>query len=176
MKTKAIAVLRSATKSNQAINTQRKCIEDYSEKHNIKILKFYTENGVSGFSMKENRLTSIFSDINKNLDCPSVLLVSSENRISRNISYLINAINTFHTKGIKVISVKEEIQLENDEFKRLSKMVSEVIEENKYHVRSQVIKEAKSKLAKMGFFPGGYIPFGYTTVCKKTRYSHKERS
>ena len=125
--------------------------------------------------MKENRLTSIFSDINKNLDCPSVLLVSSENRISRNISYLIDAINTFHTKGIKVISVKEEIQLENDEFKRLSKMVSEVIEENKYHVRSQVIKEAKSKLAKMGFFPGGYIPFGYTTVCKKTRYSHKER-
>jgi DNA invertase Pin-like site-specific DNA recombinase len=175
MKTKAIALLRSATKSNQAINTQRQCIEDYSEKHNIKILKFYTENGVNGWSMEENRLTHIFSDINKNLDCPSILLVTSKDRISRNIKYLIDATADFETKGIKVISVKEEMKSESDDCKRISKMVSEMINEIEHRLRSQVIKAAKSKLAKIGCFPGGYIPFGYTTVSIKTKGSHKER-
>ena len=175
MKTKAIALLRSAMKSNQAINTQRKCIEDYSEKHNIKILKFYTENGVSGFSMKENRLTSIFSDINKNLDCPSVLLVYSISRISRNLKYLLDATAAFENKGIRIISVEDGIIEQNVKSIELIKKISELFKENDHHKRSCVIKEAKYKLAEIGYFPGGYIPFGYTTVGIKTRYSHKER-
>jgi DNA invertase Pin-like site-specific DNA recombinase len=174
MKTKAIALLRSAMKSKQAIKMQRQCIESYSEKHNIKILKFYTENGVSGFSMKENRLTSIFSDINKNLDCPSVLLVSSISRISRNLNYLLDATAAFENNGIKIISVEEEKQAEcDDSFSRtLPQTFAKLINESINRQRSKHIKAKQTELARDGYFPCGYIPFGYSLENSKRKSSH----
>jgi len=176
MKTKAIALLRSATKSDRAINKQRQSLQNYSDKHGINIVKFYIENGVSGLSMQKNRFSLMLSDINENLDCPSILLVSSITRISRNYNELHKVTAALKTNGIKLTSVEEEVMENEDELsKTLIRKFQFYIREFERNRLSWIIRKAKSKIAIKGYFPGGPPPFGYTAVSMKIKNSDKVR-
>ena len=81
------------------------------------------------------------------------------------------------TNGIKLTSMKEEVMENEDELsKDLIRKFQFYLREVDRNRLSKVIREAKSKIAIEGYFPGGLIPFGYTTVGIKTKNSHKERS
>lgn len=173
MKTKAIALLRSAIKSDQAIKNERQCIQSYSEKHDIKILKYYIVNGVGITGNEGEPLKSISYDIKENIVCPSVLLVTTKSKLNHTLKVELETSTKLKAKEVEVIPV-EKIGTECDVFfnSALSQIFSKVINESINRQRSKRIKAKQSELARDGYFPCGYIPFGYSLENSKRKSSH----
>lgn len=176
MKTTAIALLRSANKSDQAIKAQKECLLNYSKTHDINIEKFYIENGVDGWSSSRKTLNSICLDVEANVFRPSLLLVTTKNRLSRNNSTLLKTENFLNTRGVQVIAVKDKKLTTKKEINEgFAQFLLDAAKENNKRINSKMTKDKQLSVAKAGYFPGGYIPFGYKTISEKINTSHIER-
>ncbi len=103
----AFGYVRVSTKE-QDLFIQVKAIEEYAKSRGIKLLKIFEDDATSGEKkfFERNGGKKLLEALD--LINPDLLIVYSIDRIGRNMNDIINVINFFEEKGIKVISIKEE--------------------------------------------------------------------
>ena len=104
---KAGIYYRVSTADKQETGMQEKAIKDYCERESIEIYKEYSDIGQSGKKESRPQFDLMLNDMrNKIFDC---VVVYKLDRIGRSISHLLKLFEEFSKKGIKFISVTQNI-------------------------------------------------------------------
>ncbi len=162
----AIGYLRTATtiedNANNSLYHQKKAILKWAKENNTKITKFYSE-VASSFSYKRPILELMIAEINEKVVTPGALIVKSTDRLSKSISTTIAIDSLLKDKSIELITTNNLLpnSLDTCHFiKSFIDMSNEVLSK----ANSQRIQSSLNNNAKKGYFTGGVLPFGYSTV------------
>ena len=92
--------------SGNGIEGQKRIMNDFCKKHDVKLTKFYSDEGVSGTmeASKRQQLSSLLRDINKN----DILLVYKRCRLSRSMSDMCVIEARIKQKGATILSCDNE--------------------------------------------------------------------
>ena len=104
---RAVAYVRVSTKEQDEGN-QRRAIEEFARARNIDIVGWFVDKGVSGSKkfIERDGAKALIQYINMNP--VDAVLVFAIDRLGRNMEDTVNTIQDFETRGIRVISVREE--------------------------------------------------------------------
>lgn len=93
-----------------SVETQKKLINDFCNTHQIKLDEIIVDEGISGSGDKTNKrdgYQSVMDMINN--DELDTLIVVSISRWGRNLGEIYNSVNLMTEKGVKFLSIKENI-------------------------------------------------------------------
>ena len=104
---KCVAYIRVSTKE-QDEEVQRKAIEDYAGRQKVEIAEWYVDKGESGAVPFKNRpaANKMLEDLGKIK--PECVLSWSIDRLGRSMLDTMNTIIELESRGVRVITVKEE--------------------------------------------------------------------
>lgn len=102
-----IAYLRVST-DKQELNVQRLEILEYANKHNIKITDFMEVEISSRKDVKLRRIDELIERLNNG----DTLIVSELSRLGRSVGQVVNIVDELVRKHIRVIAIKESINIE----------------------------------------------------------------
>lgn len=167
---RAVTLYRASTKQqvgdNNDIPTQRKIVLDFIKKNNFKLVKEFTEGGVSGFKNTASERDKIQDIIemakNKEFD---VLVIYHSNRLGRLADDTPLVVKQLNEYGVTVVSTVEgEISYKShiDKFMTYFKYWTN---EQDSITKSEVISDYHIAMVEEGRFRGGnFIPYGYKLV------------
>lgn len=167
---RAVTLYRASTKQqvgdNDDIPTQRKIVLDFVRKNNFKLIKEFTEGGVSGFKNTASERDKIQDIIemakNKEFD---VLVIYHSNRLGRLADDTPLVVKQLNEYGVTVFSTVEgEISYKShiDKFMTYFKYWTN---EQDSITKSEVISDYHIAMVEEGRFRGGnFIPYGYKLV------------
>ncbi|SEL12243.1 Site-specific DNA recombinase [Colwellia chukchiensis] len=164
---KAIALIRVSTEmqatTNDSIDGQEKSILKWAEEKGFEIEKFYHEPGNSAFRGKRTILEQIKNDINEGAVCPNAMVVYSYSRFTRRASNTASFKSFLTDREIPLISVTEPMP--NDEDTAfISQTVIDMVNELQSRNNSKVVQDRLNDTAEKGYFTGGVVPYGYSSV------------
>jgi DNA invertase Pin-like site-specific DNA recombinase len=104
---KCVAYVRVSTKE-QDEEIQKKAIEEFIRTKNMEIIKWYIDKGESGAKLFKERpaASQLLKEINELK--PDCIISWSLDRLGRTMLDTLNTIMEFESKGIKIITIKEE--------------------------------------------------------------------
>jgi DNA invertase Pin-like site-specific DNA recombinase len=102
-----IAYLRVST-DRQELNVQRLEILEYANRHNIKITDFMELEISSRKDVKQRRIDELIERLNTG----DTLIVSELSRLGRSVGQVVNIVDELVRKHIRVIAIKESINIE----------------------------------------------------------------
>jgi len=139
IRVKAFAYIRVSTRE-QDEDIQRKAIEEFACRNGIEIVEWFIDKGVSGSLPFSQRPSS--QQLLSRLDSVDSIVVWSIDRLGRSMLDTLNTIQTLESKGIKVISIKEEwLQTLDDSVRRLVlSILSWVAEFERKRIRERQIE------------------------------------
>jgi len=105
---KTIAYLRIST-NKQDLDNQRLAIWDYTYKNNLQIHSFIEIQVSARKNTKERKIDQLLKELEDN----DTLIVTELSRLGRNLGQIIRIIDELIKKNIKLISIKENIILNN---------------------------------------------------------------
>ncbi|MEM4812904.1 MAG: recombinase family protein [Ignisphaera sp.] len=147
---KAFAYIRVSTRE-QDEDIQRKAIEEFAYQRGIEVTGLFIDKGESGAKPFSERLGArqLLQKIGE--QSIDAVIVWSINRLGRTMIDTLNTIQTLESKGVKVISIKEEwLQTLDDSVRRLVlSILSWVAEFERKRIRERQI-EAWSKGKQKG--------------------------
>lgn len=109
--TKACVYMRCSTKE-QDVGSQRVVIEDYCLRNQLKIYKTYIDHGISGTKDSRPELDKMLNDMRqKHFD---VIVCYKLDRLGRSLKNLINLLGEFKNKGVRLISISDNLDTGND--------------------------------------------------------------
>ena len=159
---KAVGYIRVSTvrqvKEGESLATQREEIENYAKRNLLDFIKIYTDEGLSGGSVKKRPgLKQLLHDAqNKEFDC---VLINRLSRLGRNAMELLNNIELLKKVQVNVIFLKENIDDSNSYGKCMLTMLAAMAELEK-DVSGEASVENKISRAKQGIPTTGKYPFG----------------
>jgi DNA invertase Pin-like site-specific DNA recombinase len=103
---KKIAIYLRVSTSEQNIENQRQVLIDYLDRRNFELYKIYEDIG-TGSNEKRPQLNELLSEARKRKF--DAVLVWKFDRFARSTSFLIRALDEFHSLGIDFISYDENI-------------------------------------------------------------------
>lgn len=152
--------------SNSSLSNQDKAIREYCTTHNLELSKVYFDTA-SGANQNENLskvLKCLYSKSN-NID---TLVVTSFDRVFRSVSNMSQILVDFKKRGCKIISIKENFDLESpigelmlNVFSSISQFELELIKDRVYSGKLAKKELFESNDAEMRLYLGGSIPYGY---------------
>jgi len=160
----AVGYLRCSTdRQDDSIDQQRKCLLDWSEENNFKIIHWYEDEGKSGTSFeKRPGFMKLSRTVESNPEFRYVL-VYDESRWGRASNPRESNYWKMHFErlGVKVIIISSRSQSKND----IGDYVIEVVEsaeasEYSKKLSRAVLRGSKSNTQK-GYSSGGFAPYGY---------------
>lgn len=162
---KAVAYCRVSTAGQvgddkYGIDWQRAKIEEYAEKHDIKITDWFIDEGVSGAEKKRPALDKLLGGEVSN---PPVeyILVAKADRLARDISLYYAFKYSLQQIGLEIVSAVEDWSAQDKItgtiLETFLALVGEIEKEN-IRVRTS---GGRTQKAKQGGYAGGQPPFGY---------------
>lgn len=152
--------------SNSSLSNQEKAIREYCTTHNLELSKVYFDTA-SGANQNENLskvLKCLYSKSN-NID---TLVVTSFDRVFRSVANMSQVLVDFKKKGCKIISIKENFNLESpvgefmlNVFSSISQFEIEMIKDRVYSGKLAKKELFESNDGEMRLYLGGSIPYGY---------------
>lgn len=103
---KTIAYIRTST-NKQEINNQKFEILEYARKNNFTIDDYVEISSSSKNTQRKRRITEVLN----HLDDSDVLIATELSRLGRSTSEVINLINDFLQKGVRVILIKQKLDI-----------------------------------------------------------------
>ncbi|MCP4050138.1 MAG: recombinase family protein [bacterium] len=97
------------SKANQSSENQKNTLLEFANKHRMIIDEFIEIEISSRKDKKERKINELMEKINKD----DTLIITELSRLGRSISEVISIINELIDKGIRIISIKENIDLKN---------------------------------------------------------------
>ncbi|MCC6013934.1 MAG: recombinase family protein [Candidatus Verstraetearchaeota archaeon] len=135
---KCVAYVRVSTKE-QDEEIQKKAIEEFIRTKNMEIIKWYIDKGESGAKLFKERpaASQLLKEINELK--PDCIISWSLDRLGRTMLDTLNTIMEFESKGIKIITIKEEwLQtLDNNIRKLIISILSWIAEFERRRIRER---------------------------------------
>jgi len=164
---KAIGLIRVSTdmqaKTNDSIDGQKKSILKWAKDNGVEIEKFYNEPGNSAFRGKRPTLDLIENEVNEGIVTPNAVIVYSFSRFTRNASITGAFKANLMKKEIPVLSVTEPMP-EDEDTAFISQTVIDMVNELQSRTNSKIVQDRLNDTAEKGYFTGGVVPFGYSSV------------
>ncbi len=141
-----------------SISTQKAILEDYCQKNDYQIYKFYIDDGFSGLNFNRPSFKDMIQDAENGVI--NMIVTKDLSRLGRD--YIMTGYYSeiyFRDNGIRYIAIGDNYDTEKSDndiapFKNiLNEMYAKDI--------SRKIKAAKHQLAKRGQFVGSQAPYGY---------------
>ena len=108
-KIKAVIYARVSTTLQEFPKTQIEACTQLSEARGFELSATYTDYGVSGRKEKRPALDQMLNDARKGKF--KIILVSALDRVGRNTRHLLNLFNELNDYGVKIISLRENLDL-----------------------------------------------------------------
>lgn len=108
---KTAVYLRVSTKE-QNVDTQRQMIMQYCKRNDFEIQKEYTDVGVSGTKDSRPSLDNMLQDL-RHGEIKTIIIFKLD-RLGRSLRHLIDILGEFKNKGIRLISINDNIDSIND--------------------------------------------------------------
>jgi DNA invertase Pin-like site-specific DNA recombinase len=171
MKTKiiktAVGLIRVSTdiqaKTNDSIDGQKKSILKWAKENGVEIVKFYYEPGNSAFRGKRPTLDLIDNEINEGIVTPNAVVVYAFSRFTRNASITGTFKANLMKKDIPILSVTEPMP-DDEDSAFISQTVIDMVNELQSRTNSKIVQDRLNDTAEKGYFTGGVVPFGYSSV------------
>jgi site-specific DNA recombinase len=167
---RAIALYRVSTKAQSGedddLPTQKKIVQDFMWQQNFKIIREFTESGVSAYKNKssEREKIQLILDMAKRKEF-DILVIYHSNRLGRLAEDTPALITKFSRLGIKVVSVKEGELKAKTSIDRFQNSVRYFVNEQESENKSEVITDYQLAMVEEGRFRGGsMIPIGYKLI------------
>jgi len=147
-------------KEGESLSTQRKAIEKYCKsKEGIELVEIYADEGISGaVTEKRHGLLRLLEDARaKRFDC---LIIHRLSRFGRNARELLNNVEELNKNGVKLISLKEDIDFDNSYGRALLAMLAAIAQLERDIINEQM-NENKIARWKRGDTFIGKPPYGY---------------
>ena len=146
-----------------SLEGQMSDIEYWAAQNNIEIVKWYTDEGVSGHGLKRAEFDIMISDL-----CNETLLADgavfyTTSRMGRRLSVTAKALDDLRSCGKVVISISENL-ISNDPSSRFVFNMLGCANELQSAQTSEDVKKRLTDTANNGFYPGGGVDFGYKTI------------
>ena len=166
----AVAYYRysSDKQDENSVEYQKRAVKEIAERLNLRLVKEYADEEVSGryeCTTKRTQYISMKNDILCKSPRPEYLLCYKLDRIGRSQKEITNCIYDFREKGVKLVTTEMDFSTEMaGAFLGLLANNAEN-ESNKISVRTS---DASYEKALKGYFLGGPPPLGYKSVkCKE---------
>lgn len=165
---KAGVYLRVSTeeqREKQSILTQREFAERYCALHDIPLIDYYADDGISGTIALEQRPggRQLLSDAREGkID---TVLIYKLDRFGRDPRHILNAIHELETYGVQVKSMNEPFDTTSPAGKLMITMLSGFAGFERDTIVARSV-EGTNRLAREGVWLGGICPYGYQVVGK----------
>lgn len=167
----AAIYLRVSTKyqceEGVSLEVQREETMHEAKRYNYQIFEIFTDEGVSGSFTKRDRLQDLINKIKTQNDNSEekidALIIYDLSRLSRSIKHTLDMFKLFDSKKIKLISIKDGLNGENDAISRkiITTVLSLLNELYVDQLRLKVPAGMKKSLIENKRWQGGQVPFGY---------------
>jgi len=128
-----------------SVETQKKLISDFCNTHQIQLDKIIIDEGISGGGDKTNKRDGYQSVIDMiNNDDLDTLIVVSISRWGRNLGEIYNSVNLMIEKGVKFMSIKENIDTSSPYGRFTINLLSSL-----YEMELELIKDRTKDTLKM---------------------------
>lgn len=175
---RAVAYCRVSTagqvgEDKYGIDAQRTQIEEYCEKHDIEVVRWYIDEGVSGAELHRPALDRLLAGEETNPPIEYVVVAKAD-RVSRDVTKYHVIKFLLQEQGIEIVSATEDWSAQD----KLMAMILEnflamVAEIEKSHIRNRMASGRMQKAAKGGY-AGGRAPYGYRVEDGKLVIDEKE--
>jgi DNA invertase Pin-like site-specific DNA recombinase len=164
--TKAFAYLRVSGKAQvdgDGFPRQQAKIKEYAQKHDLKIVKVYREEGVSGTKELENRpalqelILALYSNGVK------TVIIEKLDRLARDLMVQETIIADMRKKGITLISVEEPDLMVDDPSRKLMRQIFGAIAEYDKAMIVMKLKGARQRMKAQTGRCEGEKPYGERT-------------
>lgn len=154
------------------LDSQKEEINEYCKAHDMEIMKWVEDAGVSGAKERENLESAIRDDINiaKGINA---IVVAKNDRVARDIKIFYYYKMCLQRKGADLISVKEDFGEFGVFAEVLEAMTVCFAKMEREQINARMSAGRKAKAAKGGF-GGGRIPLGYDCVNGKLIVNEEE--
>lgn len=162
---RAVAYCRVSTKGQvgddkYGIDTQRELITEYCEAHDIEVVRWYIDEGVSGAELHRPALDRLIAGEETNPPIEYVVAAKAD-RISRDITKYHVIKFLLQEQGIEIVSATEDWGAQDQLMAMiLENFMAMVAEIEKTHIRNRMTGGRLQKAAKGGY-AGGKAPMGY---------------
>ncbi len=159
-------------KKGYGIDIQLRDIQRYSEIFSLEVREFYIDEAKSGISEDRKELKRLIRDCKAGKITD--IVVSSLDRLSRDLRFTENLLYDFQRLGTKVFIADMPHYDGNNRKDVLIRQIKEAIaEENRKEIIDRLKKGREERIRK-GKMAGGTLPYGYTRTGKGTKINSDE--
>ena len=160
----AVAYMRVSTNGQTGedafgLDAQKEQIIEYAKAHDIKIINWYVDEGVSGADARKPALDEIVAGAVTNPPVEMVITAKND-RISRKVEYYYAYKIKLQEVGIKIVSVAEDFGRESMFTPILEALTAAMAEVERGMITARTSGGRKVK-ASRGGYSGGRTPYGY---------------
>ena len=174
--TTTIGYLRRSriTEGNNSIQTQKKMIEDFCETNNLILTQIVVDDGISGSGEKTHKRDG-YNSVMKMVEDGEVdnLVVISLSRWGRNLGEIYKSVQLMETKGVKFLSIKENIDTSSPYGRFTINLLSSL-----YEMELELIRDRTKDTLKVKKENGKVYsptPFGFDRVGNDLIENKKEK-
>ena len=160
----AIVYARASTDHQEySVNDQLKSIKEWAKNRGYKIVKIYSDDGISGaYAAKRPGFLSMIEDVTAGLSGAKVLLIWDSYRFARNMVEFLTYKQMIRQHGVSVIAVSEPIVEDEDAQLYIDAIngasgelyLRKLSKDSKRGIRAKVVERHEHI---------GFAPFGYRT-------------
>lgn len=150
----------------ESIDTQKQFIQDYADKNDLYVVKWFTEEGKTAKNARRPALQELLKYATDRRNRVDTVVFYKLNRASRNLqSYFLDIKRLLDPRGIKVKSASERV-VEDTMFGRYMEGMLVLNAQLDNEVKSSVVKDNMSRLAQQGWWmTGPKLGYDIEKVC-----------
>lgn len=153
------------------LDAQREQIKDYCSRHNMKILKWYSDEGESGAKYRPGFDEIVYGDV-ANPPYEAVVVAKSD-RVARDINVYFYYQGALLRKGVELISICEDFG-QFGVFANMLKAFTLTCAEMERENITKRTSAGRSIKSSRGGYSGGRPPYGYDAIDRKLVINPKE--
>lgn len=145
-----------------SIPAQRQAVAAYAERNGKTIDREYLEPGRSGTDINRKAFRQMLEDVLRPGSDIGVIVVHHTSRFTRNATQARVVKEQLRRKGVKVMSVSQEIK--DDPIGQFIEGIFECIDQYESELNGMRTSAAMKEAVKQGYYPCGKPPYGYQAV------------
>ena len=150
-----------SAENGHSLAVQKDAIVAYAKQHSLTLTQIYSDPGISGSEIS-NRAGLMEMLEAARVHAFSCVVFHKYDRLSRDTMYALWLAKEFKKYGVELVSIAEPYKWENPSEKIFLTIISAFSEFERKRVTERLYSGRRKKM-ELGLFPGGGIPFGYTT-------------
>ncbi|MFC1419384.1 recombinase family protein [Streptacidiphilus cavernicola] len=162
-------------KTEGTIDVQRHEVHAYCAEHELHLLKFFGDEGVSGGLEDRAGLSQLFEFLEDVSGIKAVVIYKLD-RIARDLLIQEHLLKKLSLLGVEIVSIKEPDLAGDEPVRKFTRQImGGVAELEKAYITMRLTDGRKNK-ARKGGYAGGGVPFGYMTTQDGDLAVHPERA